>query len=75
MIRYEDQCVGCPPHMGCLGSCCPKRNIPVYICDRCDEEAEELYTYDDDDRQLCFKCLWELHNEEDIMDNARKVEG
>ena len=28
MIKYEDECVGCPPERGCLGSVCPNRNVP-----------------------------------------------
>ena len=41
MIRYEDECVGCPPEMGCLGSICPNRNVPHYFCDYCGEEVDE----------------------------------
>ena len=58
-IKYEDECVGCPPEMGCLGSACPNRNVPHYYCDGedCGEEflANELYDYDGE--MLCVDCL------------------
>ena len=56
MIKTEDNCVGCPPEMGCLGSFCPNRNVLVYICDCCKCEADELYIYDGEE-QLCEDCL------------------
>lgn len=55
MIRYEDQCVGCPPEMGCLGNNCPYSHVPVYYCDECNNEVEELYEYEGD--ELCEDCL------------------
>lgn len=58
MIKYRDECVGCPPERGCLGSSCPNRNIPVVICDIC---GEELWHTDDEwekdgDYHVCNKC-------------------
>ena len=38
MIIFEDECVNCPPEMGCLGKGCPNKRVPHYICDKCDEE-------------------------------------
>lgn len=55
MIKYEDKCVGCPPGMECLGSSCPKKNVPYLICDKCGEVAEELYEYEGE--ELCEECL------------------
>ena len=55
MIKYENECVGCPPERGCLGSSCPYINVPRLYCDVCGEEDEELYEYDDE--QLCADCL------------------
>lgn len=63
MIRFEDQCVGCPTEMGCLGSACPYMNVPVMICDKCKEEVYELFWYDGE--QLCQDCL---------LDQFEKVE-
>lgn len=56
-IVFEDECVGCPPEMGCLGSVCPNKNVAHYYCDKCDEEVppDELYEVDGED--LCAECL------------------
>ena len=56
MIRYEDQCVGCPPERGCLGNSCPYKSVSVYVCDECGDEDVELYEFDDGS-QLCKSCL------------------
>ena len=63
MIRYEAECVGCPPNMGCLGSGCPNRNVPHFYCDECGEEYDEIYHYDG--KELCIDC---------IKDSLQKVE-
>ncbi len=59
MIKYENECVGCPPEMGCLGDGCPNRNVPRYYCDRCGDEfyPEELFLYDGE--MWCKDCLTE----------------
>ena len=54
MIILEDECVNCPPEMGCLGNSCPNKSVPHYICDKCDEE-DILYEFED--RQLCSSCI------------------
>lgn len=53
----EDECVGCPPSMGCLGSSCPNKNVKRYYCDKCDEEfePEKLYVVDGED--VCVNCI------------------
>ena len=28
MIKYYDECVGCPAELGCIGNGCPYLNIP-----------------------------------------------
>ena len=56
VIKYEDDCVGCPPEIGCMGNSCPNRNIPHTYCDRCGDEAK-LYQFDDE--QICENCLAE----------------
>ena len=48
MIKYEDECVGCPPEMGCMGNSCPNRNVKHLYCDKCGEDCEELYIDDYD---------------------------
>lgn len=55
--RYEDECVNCPPELGCLGSDCPKKNVLHFYCDKCDEEAE-LYHYDG--KELCIECIKDM---------------
>ena len=54
MIRFENECVGCPPEIGCFGTSCPKRNVPHYYCDKCGNE-NKLYHWDD--RELCSECV------------------
>lgn len=57
MITHENDCVGCPPEMGCLGSSCPYRNAPHYYCDVCGDETQ-LYHFEG--KELCIKCIQEL---------------
>ncbi|MBQ2395637.1 MAG: hypothetical protein II304_01175 [Bacteroidales bacterium] len=55
-IVMEDECCGCAvPAYPCLGSACPRRNIPHFYCDECEKEVEELYKTEDGD--LCEKCV------------------
>lgn len=58
-IKYEDECVGCPPEMGCLGSACRNRNVPHYYCDGedCGEEFHPSELYHFEDEMLCVDCL------------------
>ena len=55
MIKYENECVGCPPEMGCLGNICPNRNVMHLYCDKCKDDCEELYVFDGE--ELCRDCL------------------
>lgn len=55
MIVIEDECVGCPTGMGCMGSACPYQNVKHYICDKCDDEFEKIYYYEG--RELCLDCI------------------
>ena len=55
MTKYENECVGCPPEMGCLGNSCPNRNVKHLYCDECHADCEELYLYDKE--ELCEDCL------------------
>lgn len=67
MIKWEDECVGCPPNMGCLGSACPYRNVPHYYCDHCECECdpEELH-YDEIENWICENCLFEKFPKIDV---------
>lgn len=59
MLKHVDECVGCPPEKGCLGSACPNRNVPRWFCDECENEFErdELRVFNG--KQLCYDCLCE----------------
>ncbi len=50
MIKFEDQCVGCP--QGCIN--CGRKRTPIMICDDCGEEVEDLYEVGN--QQLCGEC-------------------
>ena len=54
MKRLENECVGCPPELGCLGESCPNRNVPHFYCDKCKEE-EVLYEFEDG--EYCIDCI------------------
>ncbi len=55
----EDECVGCPPEMGCLGSSCPNKSVKRYYCDECEQEFEPEDLYVVDGEELCHDCLLE----------------
>ena len=55
MIKYENECVGCPKEMGCMGDSCPNRDVQHLYCDRCGADCEELYMFDTE--ELCEDCL------------------
>lgn len=55
MIRIENECVGCPPEIGCIGENCPYLNVPRCYCDECNYEADTLYWWDG--QQLCIDCI------------------
>ena len=55
MITYEDECVGCPTELGCLGSACPYMNVPHLYCDKCGSDVEKLYKYKG--VEICEECL------------------
>ena len=63
MIRIENDCVGCPKEMGCLGSSCPYRDVPHYYCDECGEEISCLYALQSvwsggiSDEFYCEECI------------------
>ena len=54
MIKFENECVDCPPDIGCIGSRCKYLNVPRFYCDECNDEAE-LYWFDG--MQLCIDCI------------------
>lgn len=56
MIKIENECVGCPPDLGCIGNSCPYLHVYRFYCDKCNCE-EELYWFEDE--QLCIDCILE----------------
>ena len=56
MIKHRDECIGCHSEIGCVGSACLHRNVPYTACDHCGEEAV-VYSFSEDDVQLCEKCM------------------
>lgn len=58
MIRYENNCCGCATESyPCIGDSCPNRHVPVFVCDECGEEVDDLYEYGSE--QLCADCVLE----------------
>ena len=56
MITYENDCCGCAtPAYPCMGDACPNRNVPHLYCDKCEEEVDDLYEWDDE--QVCIECI------------------
>lgn len=66
MRETTNECVGCPPEMGCLGDSCPNRNVTRLYCDECGDETQ-LYYYDG--QELCIDCITEL-----LKETLEKVE-
>ena len=71
---FEDECVGCPPELGCLGGVCQYRNVEHIVCDLCGEEA--VYRVDDED--LCEDCaknrILEVFGNFDIYEQANMLD-
>lgn len=59
MLRTEDHCVGCPDGVSCLGVACPSRNVPVWYCDKCENECSRGELRILDGKQLCYDCFCE----------------
>lgn len=51
----ENECVCCG--LPCLGSTCPKRAVPHYYCDCCNDEFAPSELYDYEGEMLCSECL------------------
>lgn len=60
MIREENDCVGCPDGVPCIGSNCPMRNVPHMYCDYCGEEIDPDYAIEDNGCDCCYDCAEEL---------------
>ena len=57
MVKYENQCCDCAASLyPCMGKDCGHRDVKIYVCDCCHDEADVLYEYDSGE-QLCEDCL------------------
>lgn len=55
-VYREDECCGCATESyPCLGSACPNRNVIYRVCDKCEEDVDELY--ETENGQLCAECV------------------
>lgn len=82
MIKYENQCCDCAvPGYPCIGDSCKYRNVPVYYCDECGNEAD----YEIDGEHYCdqhakeyMRESWDdlsLDEQAEMLDiDLRKVE-
>lgn len=66
MIRYENDCVGCP--QGCIN--CGRKHTPHFYCDKCGEEFEPEALYDYDGEMVCANCL--LNKYDTVAQNPEK---
>ena len=57
MIRFENECVGCPKEMGCIN--CSYSRVVHLICDSCEQESDKLYNTDEG--QICQDCVEETY--------------
>lgn len=57
MIKKVNGCVDCG--LPCLSYCKYKDDSYEYYCDECGDECsqDELYVYEDENKQLCQSCL------------------
>ena len=71
MKIIKNDCVGCPPEIGCLGSTCPYINVEYFFCDDCGREAMYIF----EGRHYCQKCAEELvdseFNELSVIEKAK----
>lgn len=74
MRIIENDCVGCPPDLGCIGDQCPYRNAVHYYCDICGDDAVYIL----DDEELCEdcvkKCIFDAFNNFDIFEQAKMLD-
>ena len=72
MIRYENECVSCPPEMGCFGSACPNRNVPRIYCDKCGEEIDYDSNRWDQEKEyhICEYCEPDEDEAEEVINYA-----
>lgn len=55
MIKFEDDCVGCP--QGCIN--CGRRRVPYFYCDICGYSFEPDELADYNGIMVCNDCLFD----------------
>jgi len=65
---YENECVGCPPNMGCMGDSCPNRHVLHIECDECHDEFYEREIIEENGKDYCEDCYAKLFGEEEEED-------
>lgn len=56
MTITTNECCDCAtPAYPCMGEDCPRRHTEHLVCNKCGEEAEQLYIVDGE--ELCETCL------------------
>ncbi len=75
MITCENECVGCPEEMGCIGDTCPYMNVKHFYCDWCGDDcaSTELRVYNG--KHICEDCYIDLakekwYNELEMVDEC-----
>ena len=59
MREIVNMCCDCAaPGYPCRGSACPNRRVPVYYCDKCGAELDEVYEVGNE--ELCEDCLKDM---------------
>lgn len=75
MKKIENECVGCPQEMGCIGNACPYKRVTHFYCDQCGEDGA-MYVIDNED--LCEECAEKyleevFRNEYTISEKAKML--
>ena len=55
MLAIENECVGCPSNMPCIYEACRHYKTVHYYCDKCDEEADDLFKWNEE--EWCLDCI------------------
>lgn len=63
MTRIENDCVGCPDGLPCMGNRCPYRNVEHTYCDRCGDDVPMIYKFNG--MELCKECIEEIAGSEE----------
>ena len=75
MKKVENECVGCPPEIGCIGCACPYIKVERNYCDMCGDDGAK-YVMDGFDycEECANKYLHELFDELTIKRKAEVLE-